>query len=106
MREFQAKKKEQATFNRIINSKWSFFILSIILILLIKGNIRIVKNYFYVKKEYKKDLESYQNLKEREVEITKEIDRLNTESGLDYEIRKKLDVSKEDEKIIKIIDKR
>jgi hypothetical protein len=106
MREFQAKKKEQATFNRILNSKWSLLILSIILILLIKGNIRIFKNYFYVKEEYTKDLESYKNLQEREIEITKDTERLNTDSGLDYEIRKKLDVSKEDEKVIKIIDNR
>jgi cell division protein FtsB len=106
MREFQAKKKEQATFNRILNSKWSLLVLGIVLFFLIRGNIRIIKNYFYVKEEYTKDLESYKNLQEREVEITKDIERLNTESGLDYEIRKKLDVSKEDEKVIKIIDNR
>ncbi len=106
MREFQAKKKEQATFNRILNSKWFLLILCLILILLIKGNIRIFQNYFYVKKEYKKDLKSYQDLKNREIEITKDLERINTDSGLDYEIRKKLDVSKEDEKIIKIIDNR
>jgi hypothetical protein len=34
------------------------------------------------------------------------MERLKTEDGMDYEIRKKLDVSKDDEKVIKIIDKR
>ncbi len=106
MREFQAKKKEQANFNRIINSKWSLFFLCIILILLIRGNIRIFSNYFNVKKEYKKDIEYYEGLKKREIQLNSDIEKMNTESGLDYEIRKKLDVSKEGEKVIKIMDNR
>jgi len=105
MREFQAKKKEQATFNRIINSKWSLVVLVILIIFLIRGNIRIFKNYFYVKGEYNKDIELHEGLKKREIELNKDMERLGTEQGLDYEIRKKLDVSKEDEKVIKIIDK-
>ena len=106
MREFQARKKQQATINRILNSWWTFFIALIIIIILIRGNIRIFKNYFHVKDKYNQDIELYENLKNRESQLNIDINRLNTEQGLDYEIRKKLDVSKDDEKVIKIIDKR
>lgn len=106
MREFQARKKQQDSINRILSSRWSLFIAVIILILLIKGNIRIFKNYFHVKEKYNEDLNFYESLKSREIQLNKDIERLKTEQGLDYEIRKKLDVSKDDEKVIKIIDKK
>lgn len=106
MREFQARKKQQASINRILSSKWTLLVALIVIIILIRGNIRIFKNYFYVKDKYNQDIESYQSLKNREAQLNKDIDRLKTDQGLDYEIRKKLDVSKDDEKVIKIIDKR
>lgn len=106
MREFQAQKKQQASFNRIMNSKWSLIVLLIMLILLIKGNARIFKNYFHVKEKYNQDILFYESLKSREVHLNKDIERLNTDQGLDYEIRKKLDVSTDGEKVIKIIDKK
>ncbi len=106
MREFQVRKKQQASINRILSSKWTLFIALIIIIILIRGNIRVIKNYFNLKDKYNKEAESYQSQKNREAQLNKDIDRLKTDQGLDYEIRKKLDVSKEDEKIIKIIDKR
>jgi cell division protein FtsB len=106
MREFQARKKQQASINRILSSKWTLVIAIIAIIFLIRGNIRIFQNYFHVKDKYNKDIESYQSLKSREEQLDKDIDRLKTEQGIDYEIRKKLDVSKDDEKVIKIIDKR
>lgn len=106
MREFQARKKQQDSVNRILSSRWSLFIAVIILIFLIRGNIRIFKNYFHVKEKYNEDLKFYESLKSREIQLNKDIERLKTEQGLDYEIRKKLDVSKDDEKVIKIIDKR
>jgi cell division protein FtsB len=106
MREFQARKKQQASVNRFLNSKWTLVIASIILLLLIRGNIRIFKNYFHVKDKYNQELKDYDALKEREAKLDKDIERLKTEDGMDYEIRKKLDVSKDDERVIKIIDKR
>ncbi|MBC7766843.1 hypothetical protein H7Y21_02530 [Arenimonas sp.] len=106
MREFQAQKKQQASFNRVLNSKWTLFVLGIIIIFLIKGNIRIFKNYFHVKDKYQEDLQFQQSLKAREIQLDKDIHRLETNTGMDYEIRKKLDVSSPDEKVIKIIDKK
>ncbi len=105
MREFQAQKKQQASFNRILNSKWSLVVLLILLILFVRGNIRIFKNYFHVKDKYEQDIQFYESLKAREAQLNKDMDRLKTEEGMDYEIRKKLDVSSPDEKVIKIIDK-
>ncbi len=106
MREFQAQKKQQASFNRVLNSKWSLFVLAILIIFLIKGNIRVFKNYFHVKDKYQKDLQFQESLKAREIQLDKDIHRLETDSGMDYEIRKKLDVSSPDERVIKIIDKK
>lgn len=106
MREFQARKKQQASINRILSSRWTLIIALIIVVMLVKGNIRIFKNYFHVKSKYNQDTELYESLKKREVQLNKDIERLKTDQGLDYEIRKKLDVSKDDEKVIKIIDKR
>lgn len=106
MREFQARKKQQASINRILSSRWTLFIAFIIILFLIRGNFRVFKNYLHVKDKYNQDVELYENLKNRENELNKDIDRLKTDQGLDYEIRKKLDVSKEDERVIKIIDKR
>jgi cell division protein FtsB len=106
MREFQEHKKQQASINRTLSSKWVFVILIIILFFLIRGNIRIIKNYFYVKEKNGKELKTFEDLKTREIQLNKDIERLKTDQGLDYEIRKKLDVSLENEKIIKIIDKK
>ena len=106
MREFQAQKKQQASFNKVLNSKWSLVVLFIMLIFLVRGNIRIFKNYFHVKDKYQEDLQSHQSLKARELQLNKDIDRLRTSEGMDYEIRKKLDVSSPLERVIKIIDKR
>ena len=106
MREFQARKKQKDSINRILSSRWSLFIAVIILFFLIRGDVRIFKKYFHVKEKYNEDLKSYESLRNREVQLNKDIERLKTEQGLDYEIRKKLDVSKDDEKVIKIIDKR
>lgn len=106
MREFQAQKKQQASFNKVLNSKWSLVVLLIMLIFLIRGNIRIFKNYFHVKGKYEQDIKFQESLKAREVQLNKDIDRLKTDEGMDYEIRKKLDVSSPDERVIKIIDKK
>jgi cell division protein FtsB len=106
MREFQAQKKQQASFNKVLNSKWSLVVLLIMLIFLIRGNIRVFKNYFHVKDKYEEDVRLQSNLKTREVQLNKDMDRLKTDQGMDYEIRKKLDVSAPDEKVIKIIDKK
>ena len=106
MREFQEHKKQQASINRTFNSMWFFAILLLILFFLIKGNVRIIKNYFYVRDKNNQDMKTYQDLKNREIQLNRDIDRIKTDQGMDYEIRKKLDVSREGEKVIKIIDKK
>lgn len=106
MREFQDRQKQQNNLKRIMNSWWFLIILLIIFGFFIRGNIRIYRNYFQVKNKYNDDLKEYNDLENRSLQLDKDIKRLNTDDGLDYEIRKKLDVSKTDEKIIKIIDKK
>lgn len=106
MREFQARKKQQAEINRVLGSKWFLIFMLIIIIFLIRGNVRIFRNYFKVQDKYHKDLKSLEDLRQRDEKLNHDLDRINTEAGLDYEIRKKLDVSAPDEKVIKIIDKK
>lgn len=106
MREFQERKKQQANLHKFLSSKWTLVFFLILLIFLIKGNIRIFRNYLHVKEKYNQDLQYYEDLKKREAELNKDIERMKTEDGMDYLIRKKLDVSKENERVIKIIDKR
>jgi len=106
MREFQERKKQKVVLQKVLSSRWTLILFLILLIFLVKGNIRIFKNYLHVKEKYNEDLKAYEDLKRREIELNRDIERLKTEQGLDYEIRKKLDVSKENERVIKIIDKR
>ena len=106
MRELQERQKRQENIRKILSSRWTMFITLIILFFLIKGNIRIFKNYLHIREKYNQDQQFLEDLKKRDIQLNKDIERLKTENGLDYEIRKKLDVSKADEKVIKIIDKR
>ncbi len=106
MREFQERKKQKVVLQKFLSSPWTLVFFLILLIFLIRGNIRIFKNYLHVKDKYNQDLQFYEDLKKREIELNKDMKRLNSDEGLDYEIRKKLDVSKENEKVIKIIDKK
>lgn len=106
MREFQERKKQKVVLQKFLSSPWTLVFFLILLIFLIKGNIRIFRNYLHVREKYNQDLQFYEDLKKREIELNRDIERLKTEQGLDYEIRKKLDVSKENERVIKIIDKR
>lgn len=106
MREFQERKKQKADLQRFLSSRWTLIFFLILLIFLIKGNIRIFKNYLHVREKYNQDLKYYEELKRREIELNRDIERMKTEDGIDYIIRKKLDVSKENERVIKIIDKK
>jgi cell division protein FtsB len=106
MREFQDRKKQNDSINKIFKSKIFFVLLLIAIYFLIQGNIRIIKNYMFVREKHAQDMNTIQTLNQREIDLDKQINGLRTEDGMDYEIRSKLDVSKSDEHVIKIIDKK
>ncbi len=104
MREFQARKQQHATFARIIQSRWFLVVLCIALFFIIRGTIRVYKNYMVARNDLEKVKTDIQTLEKRNAELDIQLDHLETEEGQDYEIRKKLDVVKPGERVIQVID--
>lgn len=100
MREFQNKKK----IKRRIFSKITIIFLIVVLFFLVRATYRV----------YEKNVESEANLarvsaslaetEQRYDSLKKENERLNTNEGVEEEIRHKFQVSKEGEKVIVVVD--
>lgn len=101
MREFQEKRK----LRKIIFSKKILVLLLFILIFLVYSTAKI---YFKSREALSKN-EKIENelaqLNQRKSELEKENSRLETESGVEEEIREKFDVLKPGEKVVVIVDK-
>lgn len=90
------------------NDKWKklvvFFVLLLILILLINSVFKVYQK----KKEAKITLEKMQadieSLKEREEILIKSIQRLETEEGIKFEMRKKLNVAEVGESVAIVVE--
>ena len=104
MREFQARKHQQAIFIKIIHSKWFFVVLCVALFFIIKGTIRVYKNYKVARDDLQKVKTDMDVLEKRNKELDIRLEHLETEEGRDYEIRRKLDVVKPGERVIQLID--
>lgn len=104
MREFQARKKQHANLKKIIHSKWFLLFLCICIFFLGKGLIRMYGKYTTVRDDFDTLQTDMYHLQKREIELDKNIRRIDDEEGKDYEIRKKLDVVKPGEKVLYIID--
>lgn len=102
MKEFQEKKR----FRKIIFSKGMLFVLFLLILLLsfslakmyIKSRQAVVKN-----EEAKKDLAETEK---RMTDLERDINRLQSESGIEEEIRKNLNMSKPGEEVLVIVDKK
>ncbi len=103
MRELHARKKEKKRFKKFISSKIFLIIIIIILLFLIKGLFRIYNTYKDIKAESLKIHEDFEKIEKRKKEIDINIQRFETPEGIDYEMRKKLDISLPDEKVIYIL---
>ncbi len=104
MREFQARKQQNALFAKILHSQWFFVFLIILLFFVIRGTFRVYHNYSIARDDLHKVKDDINTLQKRNSQLDKDLGRLNTEEGRDYEIRRKLDVVKPGERVIQVID--
>lgn len=102
MLEFQEKRRVK----RLIYSKLTLVVLLIIVGLLINGVWGVYKKRQITQNNLEKTTISFNNLKDREKVLTAEIERLNTDNGIEEEIREKYGLIKPGEEVIMIIDKK
>jgi len=101
MKEFQEKRK----IRRFLYSKKMVILLLLVTALLCFSTIKVYlksKNAISKSEEVKKELT---DLEKRKAGLEKDVNRFNTESGLEEEIRKNLNVQKPGEKVLVIVDK-
>jgi cell division protein FtsB len=97
--------KEKKQIKKIFYSKITLVILLLLVIFMFKsvlGVYRSAKETNFKKEETNNKLIQ---LQEREQELSEDVDTLNTERGIEEEIRSKFKVVKEGEKIIMLIDR-
>lgn len=104
MRELRARRQQYTYVVKIIQSKWFIIFLCVVLFFIIRGTIRVYKNYTEVQTDLEKVKNEMQVLQKRNDELDTHLKHLESEEGKDYEIRQKLDVVKPGERVIKIID--
>ncbi|MES2986215.1 MAG: septum formation initiator family protein [Patescibacteria group bacterium] len=104
MREFQARKKQYANWQKIIHSKWFLIVLCVLVFFLSRGLLRMYGKYREVRHNFDTLHADMDHLQNREKELNRNIRRINGVEGRDYEIRKKLDVVKPGEKVLYIMD--
>jgi cell division protein FtsB len=104
MREFQARKKQYASWQKTIHSKWFLLFLCVLIFFLGRGLYRMYGKYKIVDGEFESLQEDKAGLEERQMELDRNIRLIDGERGRDYEIRKKLDVVKPGEKVLYIMD--
>jgi cell division protein FtsB len=101
MREFQEKRKLKGFFY----SKKMAVLLFLILVFLSYSTIKLYfknRNAVLKRNETEKELA---DLKQRKAELEKDVNRFQSESGLEEEIRKNLNVQKPGEKVLVIVEK-
>ena len=101
MREFQEKRK----FKKIVYSVWLQIFLGIVLLALIFSTVKVYKKSRLSADKSKEIKEELASLEKRNAELAAEAARLESESGREEEIRKRVDVAKPGEKILVIVDK-
>lgn len=100
MFEFEKKRRVR----RIIYSKFSIFILFLILIFLLQGVWGLYQKVEETNQKKEMVSNKIAGLEEREDYLNSEIDYLNSGVGLEEEIRNRYSVSKEGEEVIVIIE--
>jgi cell division protein FtsB len=100
MLDFQQKKQ----FNKVVYSKITFVILLILIFFLARSTYDIYKKYRMSADDYAAVKKDYDGLTVRKEMLTSEINKLNTDSGMEEEIRSKFDVAKPGETVVVVID--
>ena len=102
MYNFQQRKKVR----KALSSRWAFFILLLITLLLVKGAWGVYIKMRESDEFLRKSEKSLQNAHSRKVELSASIEHLKTSEGVEREIRGKFNVAKPGEEIIMIVDQK
>lgn len=100
MREFSRKRKVR----QVMFSVPVLILLFIILFFVAKGSWGVYKKYSLSKSELENSQSDLAALEEKKQTIENKIKKLQTETGIEKEIRSKFDVAKEGEKLIVIVE--
>lgn len=99
MLDFQQKRK----FRKVLYSRITIFLLLIVVIFLARAAYHIYATEKVSADNYAAVLKNYNDLKVREAMLGTQINKLNTESGQEEEIRSKFSVAKPDESVVMVI---
>lgn len=100
MREFSQKRK----IRRILYSPLVLIILTVILFFIVKGSFGVYQKYSFSKGELRKIENDLVVLQNKKTDIDKKISHLETETGIEKELRSKFDVAREGEMRIVIVE--
>jgi cell division protein FtsB len=100
MVDFQQKKN----IRKVMYSRITIFIFFIIVIFLVRAVYDIYKKERMSAKSVASVEENYNDLKNRQNMLKSEIERLNTDKGIEEEIRSKFSVAKPGETVVVVID--
>jgi hypothetical protein len=101
MQDFQQRKK----IRKVLYSRSTVIVLAIITIFLVKGAVGVVLKDMESKKNVDLAKESLETAKSRSEALSKNITSLNTQAGVESEIRQRFNVSKEGEQVAVIVDR-
>ena len=100
MLEFKHKRK----IKKRIYSKFTIVVLSLIVLALFNGVWGIYQKVRTSKQKLDLSKEKYEEVKDRHLAIEEQIHHLNTNSGVEEEVRTKFNMAKEGERVIVLVD--
>jgi cell division protein FtsB len=103
MREFHNKKRVKRKGKSKFYSKLIILALIVVIVFLARGTYGVYQKSQESREKLSVSEEKLFEMEEREESISKKIDKLNTESGIEEQIRRQYDVAKEGEEAIVII---
>jgi cell division protein FtsB len=100
MKQFQKKRQ----FKNLCYSKFTIFILVLILVLISRGTWGVYQKSRLSLERRNMASVQLEKLQNREIELKKELERLESRVGIEEELRIRYSLSKENEKVIVIVD--
>jgi cell division protein FtsB len=100
MKEFSAKR----TWYSVTSSWWFLLVMTCIMLVLAISVIKLASGYRYVKQHTQKRQDELESLKHKEQELAHNVQKLNTNEGLEEVLREKYRAVKEGEELIIILD--
>lgn len=95
---------EKMLIHKILFGKIGLLILVIVFAIFAKGTWSVYQKASYAEENHDRAQQELQEIVAREEALKEELERLNTERGLEEEIRQKFDVGREGEQLIVLVD--